>query len=315
MLLSLLILTILTAVGFQNCSQNPLVLGTNSSSNNADTDPDPGLRYVLVNGNKSFTGSVGNNVVISWDFGDRQFNDLTVRIDKADNCAANLGLGAISKTGLKAIDQISFTLIGCQQSAKYAISVLASDAQGTLTIDSVNLEVNPYEIAGTYDFGGMMGGPSYYNNALTNPLVTACPPGYTSRQTLGAPNLDYDLHYCYRPHKAGRPADFDFGGMWGGSELGGYVNSVTGAKSCPAGYFAQQVRGAANIDYNLFYCWKPHIPGQKGIVDFGGIYAGTNTPYVNPLTNAYSCSTGFQSTQHYGSPALDYSLYMCTKLF
>jgi len=102
-LLSLLILTILTTAGFQNCSEKPLVLGTNSSAS-ADANPDSsviGLRFVLINGNKSLTGSVGNNVVIKWDFGDRQFNDLTVRMDKADTCADNLGVGAINETGLK----------------------------------------------------------------------------------------------------------------------------------------------------------------------------------------------------------------------
>jgi len=193
---------------------------------------------------------------------------------------------------------------------------MASDAQGTLTIDSVTLEVNPYEIAGTYDFGGMMGGPSSYNNnVLTNSLAAACPEGYTSRRTFGSPNVDYDLYYCYRPHVAGRPADFDFGGMFGQSASGGYANSVTGQKSCPAGYFVQQVRGAPNLDYDLHYCWKPHTPGQKAIVDFGGIFSDGNPTYENPLTNALSCSTGFQTTQIYGSPNVDYDFYMCTKLF
>jgi hypothetical protein len=108
------------------------------------------------------------------------------------------------------------------------------------------------------DFGGMYGsGGPLPGHGFTNPITHAqyCLDGYKAYKVLGTAHVDWPLYWCGRPHLEGRPAEYDFGGMysftsennrgvvpWKGQFA--YVNPFTFTDSCPPGI-------------GLHECWAP----------------------------------------------------------
>ncbi len=92
----------------------------------------------------------------------------------------------------------------------------------------------------------------------------------------------------------------DFGGMWGmGSNIPGYnyINPVTGAASCPAGYTARIGWGTDNLDWLFHWCYKPDATAttttttSTGILDSAAAQSNFDTvntklaPYLNAPGN------------------------------
>jgi hypothetical protein len=92
--------------------------------------------------------------------------------------------------------------------------------------------------------------------AVANPATgqTSCPAGYTDQQVLGTTGVDWPLHYCYRAHQAGAPAEL-FGGMVGTVQGVTENDPASGGPSCLSGYTAQPVLGTTNVDWPLSYCY------------------------------------------------------------
>lgn len=109
----------------------------------------------------------------------------------------------------------------------------------------------------------------------------------------------------------------DFGGMYGYSRIGNYINPITGAYNCPSGYTARPIMGTTNVDYPLYYCYRMHTDGVPADYDFGGIYSLSGTGLrPNPLTGAASCPSGYTSAQVFGENTQicqDYPVYFCYK--
>lgn len=114
------------------------------------------------------------------------------------------------------------------------------------------------------DFGGMYG---YVNGAPTvNPVTNTigCPPGFTPVQILGSYGKDYPLFICLRLH-SDLPGSVKFGGIWGFSPglswfpgvASLYRNPATGGAFSPDGFNKAQVLGTANVDYPVWFAWKP----------------------------------------------------------
>jgi hypothetical protein len=159
------------------------------------------------------------------------------------------------------------------------------------------------------NFGGMYGfvGASPVANPATG--ASSCPAGYLSSQVLGSTNVDWPLFYCYQPVAA---LPLDFGGMWGWVQTQEVVNPATGAGSCPAGYNATPAFGTYNVDYPVYYCWRPHLDGRAPVYDFGGMWGYVNAaPVVNPTTGQTNCPAGYTQQQLLGTMNVDYALYGC----
>ncbi len=120
------------------------------------------------------------------------------------------------------------------------------------------------------------------------------------------------------------PFNFSFGGMYGFSGGGTstiltYPNPATGGTSCPSGYTASQVFGTSNQDWPIYSCSRPHTANSTSVFQFGGMYgygsdsSGAMTTYVNPFTNAMSCSNGYTASQVLGTNNLDWPAYFCYK--
>ncbi|AKQ64166.1 Alkaline serine protease [Myxococcus hansupus] len=162
-----------------------------------------------------------------------------------------------------------------------------------------------------YDFGGMWG---YVLGAvMPNPytLEASCPEGYTDQRVLGTPNVDYEVHVCYRPHGSGTTPSLPFGGMMGQVD-GGKVapNPATGAASCPTGFVSRPVSGYPNVDWSLHFCYQP--PTRW---DFGGMWGSVNggTSVDNPATDQRTCPAGYKATQLLGTRAVDFSVFLCSR--
>lgn len=104
----------------------------------------------------------------------------------------------------------------------------------------------------------------------------------------------------------------DFGGAWGYMNGTPTANPATGNNSCPPGYFTQQALGTGGRDYPLFYCYRPKVPGQSPILDFGGFvgYVEGAVP-PNPMTGSTDCPAGFNRTQILGTEGLDLPMVLC----
>jgi hypothetical protein len=104
----------------------------------------------------------------------------------------------------------------------------------------------------------------------------------------------------------------DFGGMWGWVAAQETVNPATGQSSCPAGYNTTHAYGTYGEDYDVFYCWRPHVDGRNPVYDFGGMWGYVNaTVVVNPTTGQASCPAGYTDQQVLGTINVDWSLHAC----
>jgi hypothetical protein len=107
------------------------------------------------------------------------------------------------------------------------------------------------------DFGGMYGshGGGTYPNPATG--TTSCPSGYTVRQVIGTTNSDYPIYYCWR--SATNPeltSLYQFGGIFGTTDVLNYDNPLTGVQTCPTGFVGAGVNGTVNIDWPTGWCYK-----------------------------------------------------------
>ncbi|MCU1719062.1 hypothetical protein [Pseudomonas sp. 5P_3.1_Bac2] len=121
-------------------------------------------------------------------------------------------------------------------------------------------------------------------NAYVNPFTytDTCPPGYSSSQVLGTPNVDNRLYFCYRPHQANGPS-MVFAGMTGDGQSP-YPNPTTGTKyTCPKGYVRYTAYGTPNVDFAIFYCG---IATNAASVKAGDGSLGIGEPIVsNTIVN------------------------------
>lgn len=124
-------------------------------------------------------------------------------------------------------------------------------------------------VASLYDFGGMVGGPSF-NNPATNALT--CPSGYSAAQVLGTASVDYNLYFCYQTHSGFQKAVFKFGGAVGGG-ASNFSNPATGGYSCPSAYYTHRILGMTGVDYDFYFCYLWQTPpGLNGLnIHTGGV--------------------------------------------
>jgi hypothetical protein len=166
---------------------------------------------------------------------------------------------------------------------------------------------------GSLDFGGAYG---YIHGGTLSPNPAtggaSCPSGYTAYQAYGTNNVDWGMWYCYRPHRAGRDALYDFGGAYGYVDGGTPANNpLTGARSCPAGYTDQMVLGTLNVDYDAHICYRPHQSTGTSL-DFGGMFGIIDAVAVpNPATATFACPSGFTLERILGTDRVDWPLYSC----
>ena len=185
----------------------------------------------------------------------------------------------------------------------------------TLTVTDSKGNIAAARITVAYmDFGGMYGyGTSgNFNNPITGTL--GCPAGYKAQQTLGAPGVDSPLYYCYRIHKKGEPAGYDFGGIYSGSSEGPRKNPITDASTCPPGYTLNQVLGQSTNtpDYPVYMCYKPHLESIPEAAHFAGMYGhGFSEYFKNPATDAFSCPAYWNQAKMLGTANVDYPFYFC----
>lgn len=167
------------------------------------------------------------------------------------------------------------------------------------------------------DFGGMFGFTKVmlHSNPITNGL--SCPPGYITQQIMGSPGIDNPAYYCYRFHKKGIPAEFEFAGMYSLSSTYEWrSNPVTGG-GCDPQYASDRFFGddpsRSPVDFNAFFCYRKHDPSVATATNFGGMFApAAGKNYDNPLTGNQSCpSWSKQSPAMLNSPGIDYPLYFC----
>ncbi|MEO5968882.1 MAG: right-handed parallel beta-helix repeat-containing protein [Bdellovibrionia bacterium] len=101
------------------------------------------------------------------------------------------------------------------------------------------------------------------NAIRPNPATggASCPLGYTAQKMLGSPQTsafpggDHNLYICYRSGLASGESFYSFGGAYGSGGVTGYVNPITQAASCPAGYDVNpQMLNSSGEDYPLQVC-------------------------------------------------------------
>src|SRR5690606_29083064 len=83
-------------------------------------------------------------------------------------------------------------------------------------------------------------------------------------------SLDHDLFFCSRTMDPDAKRLADFGGMFG---EGGYLNPLTGANSCPAGYTPTKVfrsSGGIKPDGAMFMCHRAYDEKKIPEYAFGG---------------------------------------------
>ncbi|MGE0614832.1 MAG: right-handed parallel beta-helix repeat-containing protein [Bacteriovoracia bacterium] len=178
-------------------------------------------------------------------------------------------------------------------------------------------KLDPQLEANWLDFGGMWG-HTVGGAPIVNPATgqASCPSGYTATAAAGTYNQDHALYYCQRPHVPGVASLYDFGGMYGYGWSNGQVvihpNPITRTDRCPTGYLAHQALGTQNLDWPLFYCYRPSTPTQVADFQFGGMYSrGHQSVYVNTITQTEGCPHGYQAAQAWGTANLDAALYAC----
>jgi hypothetical protein len=217
--------------------------------------------------------------------------------------------------GLNCVDQITSVTFPANISDTTIYYSDSSAGSPTLTATGSTLPAATttlQAIAGSeplLNFGGMYGGPNYVNVATG---ASSCPAGYIATQILGTANFDYALFFCWQVHvPGGAYGPLDFGGMYGAGSQGAYVNPATGSSSCPAGFTAQTVLGATNVDNAVHVCTRTHVTGSYQLL-FGGAYGqGSTGNYVNPMTQGLSCPGSYKAAQFLGSTGLDYPAYFC----
>ncbi|HYO71291.1 MAG TPA: hypothetical protein VEU33_34950 [Archangium sp.] len=101
-----------------------------------------------------------------------------------------------------------------------------------------------------------------------------------------------------------------FGGMYGYSGNKLYPNPYTGGASCPQGYATYQILGTVNLDNPVYYCGRTPSGSMVPVADFGGLFSNG---YVNTLTGAFNCPTGYTATRVLGTYGSDYELFFCHK--
>lgn len=161
------------------------------------------------------------------------------------------------------------------------------------------------------DFGGMWG---YVQRVLKpNPATGSadCPVGYIDQALLDSSGRDYPLHVCYKPHVAGRPSLYEFGGAWGyvnGGTLS--PNPATGAAACPSGFAENKMFGTNSVDWGMHMCMT--FPPE---LDFGGAFGYVNGGALspNPVTGGASCPPGYSATKVLGTSGTDYEVNVCTR--
>lgn len=187
--------------------------------------------------------------------------------------------------------------------------------------------VPPVKLTPRLAFGGMYG----YGNGRTfvNPVTGSmtCGAGYRSAQIFGTLNTDYPLFYCYKTLAAGEVPAYDFGGAYGYgydgaalSKLKVYPNPMVGWDACPSGFNSVQTFGTSGVDYNLFYCIRPHVANSTvGVAQFDGAFgsgatdAGVRRFFANPLTGAESCPANSTVTKIFGTVNVDWGISICTR--
>jgi hypothetical protein len=214
--------------------------------------------------------------------------------------------------------------LGCNDDANGTVqsSVTTSLSEGQtvfIIIDGHGSACGDAKLKISYEhmlFGGMYGYGS--NSTYINPYTGAasCPPDYTAYRTLGTPGLDYNLHFCGRFAVEGVEPVADSAGAFGWHADGSYPNPITGGTSCPSGYLTTQTLGTYNVDYEIRYCHRQHVAGTPGRYRFGGMYGfywngSAHDTYVNPVTGAASCPTGFTATRILGTTNVDYGVFFC----
>jgi hypothetical protein len=131
----------------------------------------------------------------------------------------------------------------------------------------------------------------------------------------GSPDASLEGQRRILPPKSFPVGSFAFGGMYSGTESDGHKNPATQGWSCPQGYESKKVLGSEGEDQDLFLCSKSSLQtGELPALDFGGFY-GTRQDgeYFNPVTQAMSCSSGYQAHQVYGKENHDFNLWICTR--
>jgi hypothetical protein len=160
---------------------------------------------------------------------------------------------------------------------------------------------------------------------LVNPAtgVASCPAGYIASPIFGTTGLDYPVYSCFKILRQNEAPGFDFGGMFGwyydhyDQSIKTFNNPKTFAPVCPDGFSTVPLLGTVGLDYDLFYCHRPHESGYeafKGLYSFGAVGSADNlriVHYTNPITNEPTCSTGPQAQQVFGTINLDYPIMMC----
>jgi hypothetical protein len=128
---------------------------------------------------------------------------------------------------------------------------------------------------------GIYNGVANYVNSLTG--FMSCPSGYTATQITGMGGLDDPSYFCWKAN-LDNVSEYDFGGMMGGTHLGGtqasIKNPITDSYwNCPwnpNGATTLLTLGC-NRDYPIAYCVKPSYPQSICYSDiFGSEYSGAN---------------------------------------
>jgi dienelactone hydrolase len=212
------------------------------------------------------------------------------------------------------------------------------------------------------DFGGFFSKPAIgesfvaTSNGLTGTL--GCPSGYSATRTRGSPGLDVTLFVCTRPHIEGVTAEWAFGGMFGAGRIfcsagraqnlagaaeldafdharcahtsGGFpssydfnfVNVLTGARTCPSGFFQATAVATHARELGISYCYRSLTAGEQPSFLFGGAYGsgrresdGTVVParYPNPATAGLSCPPGYIDAWSSGTANVDYYHHYCVR--
>jgi len=203
---------------------------------------------------------------------DADDDEVTSAAQQADSVPGATGLDFGGAFGYVAGNPVPNPATG---SATCPAGYTTTTILGTINVDyPVHFCSRPPQVGSdpVFDFGGMWG---YVGGALaSNPITNAgsCPDGYTDQTVLGAYNVDYPLHVCYKPHAAGTAPAYRFGGMWGHVNATATQNPATGAASCPSWFASSQVLGTFNVDYPLQFCWQlaGKYPAQAQVASIGG---------------------------------------------
>ncbi len=165
------------------------------------------------------------------------------------------------------------------------------------------LEVRPYNNS-TQSFGCNDDSNGTIQSSVTTSLsagqtVLIITDGYGSACGDVKINITSDMH-------------MHFGGMYGSSDNGAYINPYTGAASCPAGYTAYHTLGTPNLDYDLYFCGRFADNGTEPVADFAGAFGWyLGGSYSNPITGGTSCPSGYQTTVTLWSSNIDYPIEYC----